>query len=709
MQPSRRTVLRAAGVAGAGALAGCVGQFVPGGTDRPPAYLQWLVRPGRIVAPGEYRIAVIRPSAVANPARRFGPLVPSLPAMPLEFAAAERLIVGGGAVIVTGEFTQAAVVEAYRNAGYTYRRGVGPFWILDDGDRTTPIVAGADGTLVAAWPTSRETAGGVIDTLIYGYRADEGWLDSRPALTSFARTVGTPPAVVVDLGAQSGGVPQGAFEGVRARAITHAFDPPRREYAFLFDRGSHDTGTLPTEAVEVWADSATAFEDPTVTTDGATVTVGGRPPDVEYVATTVPAAASVWNGHAADARRSASLPLGNTPSTPVRARWLFTPGDRETRGDDDSTPRSPFEGAHESSGTSGSEAVGLPAVTERRLYVTADDCYALDPRDGSITWRANLAYAAGTPVLDQNRRRVYVNGTPRVESPHGVHALDAATGALDWSFTVPQGPVATMVPTSEHLFVGTESPHLSHPINDDEPSATGPVGLFAVRLDDGTEAWRRASTETRGITALAALEEGVIAVLAGTKGVVTAYNADGSVRWRQRLPEVDPDAVALTEATAVVSGANGVVALALADGSVRWRHTPPRTMRVTGIALAGDRAYVGAARPPYEIQPEEDGGSVRALRLDDGATVWRTGLVRRVTARPAVVGDRVYGTAGGGALVAFDRSSGTRTWTLYLAGSVGPVVAAGGSLYAPSATTALAAFGTAWQPGTQLRVVSQRG
>lgn len=692
MSPSRRDLLRAAGLAATGSLAGCVDGIVPGGGGGPPPYLGWLARPGRLVDPQEYRVGVLRPAATADAATRFAPFLPTLSVPPVDPAASERVIVGGGATVLTTDVEQSSIIDAYRDEGYRYERGIEEFWILEDGDGETPTVAVGPDTLVVATATATESAPGVVDTLLYGRQSDDRWTAAEPALEAFATRLGEPPALVLDLAPSTTMAPRrGQFARLRARAIIHRFDPPERTYALLFEAGD----ATPPAAVRTWAETAlTDLQDASIETDGAVVTVTGQPTNPEWIETTLPAADRIWSGIGADPRRRATLPAGRATRTPVRERWTFLPeGVDSPPGTDLQGPQSPRQDRDSAL------PFASPTIGNEQVYTTADDCYAIDRRDGSLRWQAGLDGAAGTPVLAGER--VYTIGA--VDGAAAVVALDAATGETAWVWHPPTGPISTIATDGDRLFVGTTSPYLAGGETQPTDTDLAPVGVFAV--SDGTEVWR--STETPG-AALAVADDTLVASGGGTTARVSGLDVDtGRQRWERDVTGLTFPTVAVGGNRVVVAGEGSVAGLGLGDGRERWRVTPASETTFTRAAVTDEVAYVGDGRPPRLIRPEEDGGRLRAIDLEDGTERHKTGFTRRVTARPALVGDALYVVAGGGALMRFTTDL-ERTWTLYTAGRLGPPAVAGGTVYLPTAMGPLAAFGTDWLPGPTTRLIRAR-
>lgn len=688
MEPSRRTLLGAVGAAGTAALAGCVGGVVPGlgtgdGSDSPPDHLGWLARPGRLGPATAARVAVLRPAAVPDAARRLRPFLPAV-APGVDPLAADRLVVGNGATVLTGSFDRTAVVAAARDAGYTYRRGVDRFWVLDDDDPETPAVGAGDDALVLAWPTGTASASTVLDTLLYG-RLDASeepatrWTADSRAVRELTTAFGTAPALVLDLGpAPARTAPaRGRFAGAVARGV--ATDPagPTRRYGLWFE------GTEPValDAVRTWAGAAlTALADPTIERAGRLVTVTGEATDGGRIRTRLPAADRTWSGRDGTPGGTAALPDGAPPAHPVGERWRFDPGP--------------------------DTAVAPPAVDDGRVYAAAADCYALDARDGAVLWRAGLAETAGPPVLAGDV--VVVAGS--LDGERVVVGLDRRSGRRRWTRR-PDVPVATLAGGRDrdsgrdrvHVGLGVEyvlNAGLGGPA---DTGGAGTGGVLTFDAATGERVWRWTGF---GAERLAVAADGTVLVgaVAPTSRVVALEPTDGTERWATEVG-VDVRTLAAAGPGAVVTTPDAVLGLD-ADGVERWRHAAATGFELVGAAAADDAVYAAARRPDGAVGQDQAGGAVTGLTTA-GATRWRTETPRRVVARPAVAGDRVHVVGAGGALLALD-PSGRRRWTLFASGRAGTPVPVGETVYLPVDAGGLVALGPDWLPGPRSQLVRGR-
>ncbi len=196
-----------------------------------------------------------------------------------------------------------------------------------------------------------------------------------------------------------------------------------------------------------------------------------------------------------------------------------------------------------------------------------------------------------------------------------------------------------------------------------------------VRLDaaTGRPAWRI----NAGVKLTAgAGSDGTTVAVAGEKGVVMAFDASGSLRWKGQTSSEVLSAPAVGQGLVIVrSQDNRIVAFDAATGERKWivqRTAPPLTLRAApGILLAAPNAYV--ALP---------GGKLLAIALATGAPRWEvsvgeargaTELERIVdtSGMPVLIGREVCAVSFQGRAMCFDAASGTVAWAKDLSSEVG--------------------------------------
>jgi outer membrane protein assembly factor BamB len=279
---------------------------------------------------------------------------------------------------------------------------------------------------------------------------------------------------------------------------------------------------------------------------------------------------------------------------------------------------------------------GGPAVKGDRLVIgtSAGQVLAFSTANGSELWRTQV----GSEVLSVPRiadtAQVFVHTLD-----DSIYGIDANTGEEQWRVTYP-APVLTLR--------GSSSPVVT---------PTGVlVGLSGGRLvnldpNDGTPLWDVAVTRPSGRSELSRIADiDADPVVIGSVAFVGSYNGDlaavdinsGTVLWRRQLSAhaglaADASNLFITDSIDQVWGADP------SDGAGRWRQEGLRYRQLTAPALFGDLIAVGDLE-----------GYVHLLARSDGRLVGRTRVSKKgaITARPLVVGGRLYVYADDGTLAA---------------------------------------------------------
>ncbi|MBW8270830.1 outer membrane protein assembly factor BamB family protein [Caldovatus aquaticus] len=208
--------------------------------------------------------------------------------------------------------------------------------------------------------------------------------------------------------------------------------------------------------------------------------------------------------------------------------------------------------------------------------------------------------------------------------------------------------------------------------------AVGVVSAFDAAT--GGRRWRldsRPEQERDGaVGGGAAFEGDTLYVASGLAEMLAVAPADGTVRWRTRLP-------APTRGAPTVAGGrifvptieNQLLALSAEDGRRLWTHrASPATAVPLGLpapAVEGDIVVAGFAS-----------GELSALRAADGRVLWTETLapaggsslaeIAGIRALPVVDRGRVYAIGMGGLAIAIDLRSGRRLWEREVAGTEAP-------------------------------------
>lgn len=207
---------------------------------------------------------------------------------------------------------------------------------------------------------------------------------------------------------------------------------------------------------------------------------------------------------------------------------------------------------------------------------------------------------------------------------------------------------------------------------------------------DGGIVWSRdltlsGETAQDGFGGGVAFGSGVLVAGTGFGEVIAMEPDTGDVIWRQELDAPVRAAPTVANGMAyVVSRNDQAFAIDLENGRIRWR--------IAGIDP--DAGVVGGASPAtvdgLVVLPFASGEVVGTLARN-GRRVWtsvisggRRGHARArlsdITGDPVIAGDTIYVANQSGRLVALDRRSGDRKWSVN-EGSLGPALPIGGSLF----------------------------
>lgn len=201
-----------------------------------------------------------------------------------------------------------------------------------------------------------------------------------------------------------------------------------------------------------------------------------------------------------------------------------------------------------------------------------------------------------------------------------------------------------------------------------------------VRIDplNGKEIWR---AEVKGGIAGGVGSDGLFVAVAGPRGNVAVFNADGHPAWDGQVSSdvISPPLVG-HGLVLVRSTDNRVTAFDVATGARRWvfqKQQPALTLRAEAeMVFVGDNVLVGFP-----------GGRLDAIALSNGAGRWEAGVsepkgateVERladVIGVPAVVEDEVCAASFQGRVACFDARNGDLHWAREFAAGAGAAASA---------------------------------
>lgn len=196
-----------------------------------------------------------------------------------------------------------------------------------------------------------------------------------------------------------------------------------------------------------------------------------------------------------------------------------------------------------------------------------------------------------------------------------------------------------------------------------------------LRVDpaNGKELWRIKA----GMPLSAGVgSDGLTIAVAGQKGVLLAYDAEGKLRWKAQASSEILSAPAVGQGLVIVRSIDNRIAAYDSDsGTRRWilqRSTPPLTLRTApGIVISEGAAFV--ALP---------GGKLLALSLQNGAPRWEATVgdprgttelerIADVSGTPVVVGRDVCAVAYQSRVACFDLATGGPRWAKEISSDTG--------------------------------------
>lgn len=284
-------------------------------------------------------------------------------------------------------------------------------------------------------------------------------------------------------------------------------------------------------------------------------------------------------------------------------------------------------------------------------------CERRGEKTGCVSWVRRLASASPAPDLHSWRIEI-TDERILARDAETIVALSRDSGQVAWrkDFDPTEGP-----PGGPWVVSGAVA------------AVQMGEAVRALSLIDGSELWT--VDDTRTVLLRQHAESGTIytARLEGGRSVLTAHEADGTVRWRHRVmerastgPPPRPGEVTEAGSTALVisrDSAHGLSTIALDrdDGSRRWQRRDSRPLRVSeGVAVMMDVDRDVDEQQDGSVTISESPAAVVGLDVTDGTERWRTEAAGRHQEYGIVGG--VLVTRGTGDLTGLDLATGERRW-----------------------------------------------
>jgi outer membrane protein assembly factor BamB len=248
--------------------------------------------------------------------------------------------------------------------------------------------------------------------------------------------------------------------------------------------------------------------------------------------------------------------------------------------------------SHGRSASSAPSAVASPSAT-----TSTSALVAIDASTRRRIWSVGLSDVSHTGV-------VVAGGEAIVGADDGtVTAVDPATGKQAWGVDVGDHVLAPMAADDAQVYVCVR------------PENSGPAQLVALRLADGSEAWRyqpAGSVVDLGAPAVATDGATSTVYLVSSDAAVRAIGSDGAQLWSAPLyssTSGSPPAVS-SDSVYVADQYGTVYAFDRSSGTERWRFA-------TNHGAVGAPVVTAAA----VLQPTND-GEVTAIATDSGHRIW---------------------------------------------------------------------------------------
>jgi polyvinyl alcohol dehydrogenase (cytochrome) len=314
----------------------------------------------------------------------------------------------------------------------------------------------------------------------------------------------------------------------------------------------------------------------------------------------------------------------------------------------------------------GFDALGIgstPMLANHRVYVATamTDVYALDEATGGFMWRTRVGDPTknetvwSAPLVWHGRIYVGIDGILDEPTARGrLVALDAATGAVDWTFVVPQytggggaGVFASpaLDPATGTLFIATGNP---------TPKDAPPPG---------PDPW----------------SESVLAINAETGHLRWAFGPTYPHDDQDRDFLSTPNVFALPTGTAVGAGQKDgtYYALDALTGRLLWKTslTLPQergAVITSSAAVAYGKIFIGTQDypPSTTLWSTDLPGRLVALDAATGRILWSFSGPQQILGEPAVANGVVFAADYGGTVWGVDAQTGRLLWRATVGGFV---------------------------------------
>ncbi len=200
--------------------------------------------------------------------------------------------------------------------------------------------------------------------------------------------------------------------------------------------------------------------------------------------------------------------------------------------------------------------------------------------------------------------------------------------------------------------------------------------LMRIDAASGGAIWRinAGSPLTAGVGT-----DGSTVAVAGEKGTVLAFDAEGKLRWKAQASSEILSAPAVGQGLVVVRSLdNHIVAYDVNSGARRWavqRAIPPLTLRTApGIVISGETAFVALPRGRLSALALSNGGPRWEVAVGDPRGTTELERIADASGSPALLEREVCAVAYQGRVGCFDAGSGAARWIKEFSSYVGVTI-----------------------------------
>ncbi|MGP4027397.1 serine/threonine-protein kinase [Actinomadura sp. 3N407] len=346
----------------------------------------------------------------------------------------------------------------------------------------------------------------------------------------------------------------------------------------------------------------------------------------------------------------------------------------------------------------GGVVAGLESVWVR----SREELHAIDSGTGAVRWSLRRPFPGLAPAVAHGDALVYDVTTAPPQEAGVVYALEPRTGRVAWQRRIDGRPVGSIVVAGDVVYVISASARgrweRVHALN----AATGAVNWTSGHVD----AKRRQSAVPRYTDATLCVADGTVYVSVEGRLVHALDARTGTARWRIRPPLIGDDARPEPYPTAAFPVAAGnTVFLGTGDGMVRAFDKEDGRQR-WAVGTGASPAAVGAFRRRFTpltghgLVFVRGADAVRALQAEDGRIRWEH-ATDPSAGEPVLAGGALH-VPGRWEVTSHDPASGRVIQRLDLRGGRRPpsaVIAGRDALYVLAGVDTLIAVGLPGHPG----------